>query len=159
MIIEFNVPSPVDVRVLNMFVRTLCAYNVLWLRRHPETPNIYESGVRYRLQEIGIEQFRPIPLVLRAGEGDCDQLATWRAAELRERHKIKALPEVKQMGKRVFHVFVRLPNGKVEDTSARLGMAVPARVVAEGRRILEGQSHHGTNASTARAARLRSART
>jgi hypothetical protein len=135
-IIEYNIPSPVDVKALNIFVRALCAYDVLWLRRNPSTPNIYESGVRYRTQPVGVEQFKPIPMVIAAGEADCDQLAPWRAAELRERHGIKALPEVRQMGKALFHVYVRLPDGKVEDVSARLGMAIPKKIVAKGREIL-----------------------
>lgn len=136
MIIEYNIPSPVDVRALNIFVRALCAYDVLWLQRHPEAPNLYESGVRYKTQPVGCEHFRPIPLIIAAGSGDCDQLAPWRCAELRVRKGIKAMPEVKQMGPNLYHVFCRLPNGKVEDISARLGMPVPARIAAVGRALL-----------------------
>jgi hypothetical protein len=135
MLIEFDIPSPVDVKVLNIFVRALCAYDVLWLQRHPETPDLYTSGVRYRTQPLGIERFKPIPLILAQRNADCDQLAPWRAAELRVRHGIKAMPEVKQMGKALFHVFVRLPNGQAEDVSAHLGMAVPERLAAAGRKL------------------------
>lgn len=142
MLIEFNVPSPVDVQALNIFCRCLCAYNVKWLREHPETPPLYQSGVRYVEQPIGVEQFKPIPLVLAAGQGDCNQLAPWRAAEIRVRNGIKALPEVKQMGPKLFHVFVRLPNGEVEDTSARLGMAVPERLAAIGRELLRKKGYY-----------------
>lgn len=141
MLIEFNVPSPVDARTLNIFCRALCAYDVMWLRQHPETPPLYKSGVRYVEQPMGVEEFKPIPLVLAAGSGDCNQLAPWRAAEIRVRHGIKALPEVKQMGPRLFHVYVRLPNGEVEDTSARLGMAVPERLAALGREILRKRGY------------------
>lgn len=143
MIIEYNIPSPVDVRTLNIFVRALCAYNVLWLRTHPNAPNLYESGVRYKTQPMGCEHFAPIPLVLAAGSGDCDQLAPWRAAELRVRKGIKALPEVKQMGPGLFHVFVRLPDRSVEDVSAHLGMPVPKRLADKGRRLLaaKGRTH------------------
>lgn len=146
MIIEFNIPSPVDVRALNIFVRTLCAYNVLWLRRNPRTPNIYQSGVRYEQMPAGVEEFKPIPMVLKAGRADCDQLAPWRAAELRVRHGIKALPEVKQMGSSLFHVYVRYPDGRVEDVSARLGMPIPKKLVIAGREILrkQGKLKHDT---------------
>ena len=157
MIIEYNIPSPVDVTALNIFVRALCAYDVLWLRRNPRTPNLYESGVRYKTQPAGVEQFKPIPLVIAAGSADCDQLAPWRAAELRVRRGIKALPEVRQMGPALYHVYVRLPNGQVEDVSARLGMAVPKKIIAQGRAILaqKGRSRVSQRVPTAGSAFLR----
>lgn len=152
LIIEYNIPSPVDARILNIFVRALCAYDVLWLRAHPETPPIYESGVRYQTQPAGCEHFKPIPLILRAGNADCDQLAPWRAAELRVRHGIKAMPEVRQMGPALYHVYVRFPDGSVEDVSARLGMPVPRKIVAAGTKILARRRRYGTHDSTSRAA-------
>lgn len=139
MLIEFDIPSPIDVRALNIFVRALCAYNVLWLQRHPSTPELLKSGVRYMAQPPGVERFKPIPLVLAQGAGDCDQLAPWRAAELRVRQGVKAMPEVRQMGPALYHVFVRLPNGRAEDVSAHLGMRVPPRLAAIGRRLLAQQ--------------------
>lgn len=156
MIIEYNIPSPVDVKALNIFVRALCAYDVLWLKRHPETPDLYKSGVRYKSQPAGCEHFAPIPLVLAAGSGDCDQLAPWRCAELRVRHGVKAMPEVKQMGPALFHVFCRLPGGKVEDVSARLGMDVPPKLAQVGRAILRKKAQHvrGVRPSPARASVL-----
>lgn len=138
MIIEIDIPSPVTAKELNIFVRALCAYNVSWLRQHPDTPDLYASGVRYSRQS-GIERFLSIPRVLAQGDGDCDQLAPWRAAELRVRRGIKALPEVKRMEANLFHVFVRLPGGRVEDPSAHLGMSIPRRLVEAGRRVLAKQ--------------------
>lgn len=160
MIIEYNIPSPVDVQTLNIFVRALCAYDVLWLRRHPRTPNLYDSGVRYEMQPAGCEHFAPIPVVLAAGSGDCDQLAPWRAAELRVRHGIKAMPEVRQMGPALFHVFVRYPDRRVEDVSARLGMKIPKKLVEQGKQILRrrGARVHYPPFPAARAAVSRAAR-
>ena len=135
MLIEFEIPSPVDAKALNIFVRALCAYDVLWLERHPEAPDLYNSGVRYRTQPLGVERFKPVPLILAQGNADCDQLAPWRAAELRVRHGIKAMPEVKKMGQALYHVFVRLPDGSAEDVSAHLGMKVPERLAAAGRKL------------------------
>lgn len=149
MIIEYNIPSPVDARTLNIFVRALCAYNVLWLRAHPDTPNIFESGVRYQTQPIGVEHFIPIPLIIQAGSGDCDQLASWRAAELRVRKNVKAMPEVKRMGSGLFHVFVRMPNGAAEDISAHLGMPVPQKLAAIGRAMIERKHGKSTAAAVA----------
>lgn len=129
-------------RVLNIFVRALCAYNVLWLKQHPNTPDVYASGVRYKTQPGGCERFLPIPYVLAAGSGDCDQLAPWRAAELRVRHGIKAMPEVVKMHDALYHVFVRHPDGKAEDVSAHLGMSVPPRMAAAGRRLIDARTTH-----------------
>lgn len=154
MIIEFHIPSPADVQSLNIFVRALCAYDVLWLRRHPKTPDLYKSGVHYAQQPYGVEKFKPIPLILQAGEADCDQLAPWRAAELRVRHGIKALPEVRKMSENLYHVFVRLPDGRVEDTSARLGMKIPAKLVAAGKQILQKRAQINGAAALTNSRRL-----
>jgi hypothetical protein len=143
-----------DVRELNVLVRALCALNVLYLRAHPRTPLLKRSGVRYRTQPAGCERFLTIPKVLAAGSGDCDQLAPWRAAELRVHHGIRAMPEVRRMGNRLWHVYVRYPNGKVEDISAVLGMPIPPRLAALGRAILR-KRHASTHPyRSARAGRL-----
>jgi hypothetical protein len=139
-LIEFHLPD-VDVRRLNVLVRALTALNVVYLREHPETPLLKESGVRYQTQPHGCERFLTVPAVLAAGNGDCDQLAPWRAAELRVRHGIKALPEVRRMSKNLWHVFVRRPDGTAEDISAHLGMPVPASLAKLGRAILEKRKH------------------
>lgn len=139
MIIEFDIPSPVNAKQLTIFVRALCAYDYLWLQSNPRTPDLYESGVRYSRQPGGVERFLPIPRILDAGEADCDQLAPWRAAELRLRYGIRAQPEVRKMAANLFHVFVRHPNGRVEDPSARLGMSIPRRLVLAGEKLLPKQ--------------------
>jgi hypothetical protein len=139
-IIQFDIPSPVDVQTLNIFVRALCAYDCLYLRRNPNTPAMFASGVVYRTQPVGLERFLPIPGVLAAGSGDCDQLASWRAAELRERYGIKALPEVVQMSQHLYHVFVRYPDGMAEDISAHLGMQVPQKLIDAAKRKLSHET-------------------
>jgi len=150
-IIEFHL-SRVDVPRLNVLVRALCALNVLWLREHPRAPLLRASGVRYNTQPIGCERFLTVPHILARGNGDCDQLASWRAAELRERFGIKALPEVKQMGPRLWHVYVRLPNGKVEDISAHLGMRIPPKLAALGRAIIREKERKRASIASARVA-------
>lgn len=105
-----------------------CAY----LRAHPETPNIYESGVVYRLEPPRQEDWLDIPSILKAGNGDCEDLACWRAAELRVRHNIKAEPTfkwtVRPNGAYLYHIQVKLPPmrgetvSRIEDPSRRLGM-------------------------------------
>lgn len=134
--VEFEL-SPVRVRELDVLVRALCALDVLYLQSHPETPEIYKSGVRYESQNAGFERFVTPDKVLAAGGGDCDQLAPWRAAELRVRHGITAIPKCVQISDRLFHVFVLHPSGRAEDISAHLGMRVPSKLVAAGQKVLE----------------------
>jgi hypothetical protein len=83
-------------------------------------PSLYESGVRYRRQR-GPERFRPISEVYQRRSGDCDQLASWRAAELREAG-IEAIAIPVRINPRLFHVIVKYPNGRIEDPSLKLGM-------------------------------------
>jgi hypothetical protein len=133
--IEFEL-ARVDAPQVTVLVRALTALNMLYLRTHPRAPLLHKSGVVYKTQPGSSERFKTIPAILAAGNADCDQLAPWRAAELRVRYGIAAMPEVKRMGKNLWHVYVRYPDGRVEDVSAALGMPVPARLAALGREIL-----------------------
>lgn len=110
--------------------------NMAWLRAYPQTPDLYSAGVIYKpesqkkdakgnITEYG-ETWQTIPWVLYRGYGDCEDLGAWRAAELRQKYGIRALPyiKVKQMpgGFWRAHVVVQWPGGKIEDPSAKLGM-------------------------------------
>lgn len=88
-------------------------------------PPLYRAGVEYEREGRTIagrpkEVWRTIPQVLKRGAGDCEDLASWRVAELREKG-INATPLLTRHG-RMFHVRVRFPDGTVEDPSKRLGM-------------------------------------
>lgn len=139
----------------------------LYLREHPETPFIYQSGIKYivpqqyekanlpevdtvrawlnkksapgnvlaAFQELadqlgGGEHFREIPRILEHGGGDCDNVASWRAAELRELG-IEAMPFItwrkRPDGGMTYHVIVLWPDGSSEDPSLLLGMGGEAR--------------------------------
>lgn len=150
--IEFEL-ARVDVPQVTVLVRALTALNMLYLRAHPRAPLLHQSGVRYETQPGGCERFLTIPRIIAAGSGDCDQLAPWRAAELRVRYGIRAMPEVKRMGPNLWHVYVRLPDGRVEDVSARLGMPVPRRLAALGRAILRRKQNASVAGSRAAHAR------
>jgi hypothetical protein len=70
------------------------------MRAHPgRIPPLRSSGVRFRAEPWAsmppppapgmrplppIEQFCPLPIILRRGWADCAQLCAWRVAELRE---------------------------------------------------------------------------
>ncbi len=98
--------------------------NVEYLKRHPSTPKLYDSGVIYE-RENGTEAWGDIPTLLARGYGDCEDLACWRAAELRS-EGIEAKPFITwRPGGRgtILHAVVEWPGGKVEDPSRALGMA------------------------------------
>lgn len=109
---------------LEILVNTLFELNVRYLREHPETPLLYRSGVFYLEEPKQKEYWRDIPMVLLYGEGDCEDLAAWRAAELVVRNNINARPYVTYEdtpNEILFHVAVMTPQG-IEDPSSILGM-------------------------------------
>lgn len=89
-------------------------------------PPLYGSGVRYAREPSGAERWSSAPLVLWRGAGDCEDLACWRAAELRMHGDVAArvVSTSQQLSpsRRLFHVLVRRGDGRLEDPSRRLGM-------------------------------------
>lgn len=115
-------------------------------------PPLYKSGVVYREDPPGEENWKDIPAVLADGFGDCDRLVAYRVAELRVAGypadpiiKWRTVPKdvmvglgypadkVPEQGIQMVHVCVGLPgwrqyadryedNPLVEDPSKRLGM-------------------------------------
>lgn len=115
----------IDEGNLAILLNALFNINRLWLRTHPEAPRLYQAGVRYRAEPLGRENWRDVSAVLEAGIGDCEDLASWRAAELRERDGVRARPAFRwrQVGDtRIYHIVVKLPDGRIEDPSRKLGM-------------------------------------
>jgi hypothetical protein len=118
-------------RALEAGLIGLMLQNIMWLMSYPETPKLYASGVKYVPEMPGYdtqtsgEDWKTIPYLLVHGYGDCEDLASWRAAELRMQG-IRARPIVKirQLPGGSFraHAIVRLPGGQIEDPSAKLGM-------------------------------------
>lgn len=113
--------------VLSVMLEALTQIDELWLRAHPETPALYSSGVRYQPEPLGQENWQDVATTLGRRVGDCEDLATWRAAELRVREGIPAravfrsrfLPVPKLT---LYHILVQYPDGTIEDPSKRLGM-------------------------------------
>jgi hypothetical protein len=117
-------------------MEALTRCNQEYLRDHPETPKLYESGIVYQ-PEFGTEEWQDIPTNLERGWSDCEDLACHRVAELREMG-IPAMPYIKWrklFGQYRFHALVQWPKrdpetgewipnsaGKIEDPSLRLGM-------------------------------------
>lgn len=113
---------------LVMQIRTLVALNRLWLRFHPETKTLYESGVFYRREMPGREEWFGIPAVIEQGWADCEDLAAWRVAELLEGKSgydpdAKPWFRVRKIGDSYRgHVIVKRGDGSFEDPSIVLGM-------------------------------------
>lgn len=104
---------------------TLVVVNRLYLRLHPDTPLLYESGVRYREEpKDTIEEFASIPVVLDRMWGDCDDLAPYRCAELLELGENASIRIQWRKGPkgRLYHIVVRREDDSIEDPSRILGM-------------------------------------
>ena len=97
----------------------LTAINRAYLAEH-QAPRLYQSGVRYQ-RERGRESWRAVPAILRAGFGDCEDLAAWRAAELQKQGK-RARAVLVRVAPRLMHVVVERGGGRFEDPSKVLGM-------------------------------------
>lgn len=87
-------------------------------------PPLYESGVVYRREPPGEERWSPPSAVLARGYGDCEDLASWRAAELRVTGEDPgARARVVRSGPRTWHAIVERADGSIEDPSRVLGMS------------------------------------
>lgn len=108
-------------RILQL-LECLTKLDEIWLKFHPETPPLYQSGVVYAPEKGEI--FRDIPTLIEEGNGDCDCLSCWRTAELRA-IGVAAEPYIKwrrEGDKWVYHALTRHPGGQIEDPSLALGM-------------------------------------
>ena len=107
------------------------------LIRVARLPRLYDSGARYLRERPGRENWRNAAEVVEAMNGDCEDLAGYRAAELRVYDREPAQAIAYRSGPGKWHAVVRRANGRIEDPSRRLGMgahSVPAQRRALGRR-------------------------
>lgn len=85
--------------------------------------SLYRAGVRYRVEAPGRERWQLPSETDAIGYGDCEDLATWRAAELRYTGEDPGASVVTyQSAPNVRHAIVRRGNGRTEDPSRKLGM-------------------------------------
>ncbi len=114
-----------NAEVLQATMAYLVVINRLLLRRHPEIPRLYESGVVYGRTVV----WDSIPDVLNRGFGDCKSLTAWLCAE-RQEQGYKCQPVFRWIerpagapdeGKLQYHILVQTPEG-FEDPSKFLGM-------------------------------------
>lgn len=109
-----------NARVLQGFMEALIEANAVYLRRHPNTPWILNSGLRYARTET----WDSIPDLLARRVGDCKSLTAMHVAQLRLGGR-KARPVFRfsftPRGSKDFHILT-LTEGKYIDTSRILGM-------------------------------------
>lgn len=112
-------------------LQAACDASTLWSKAQmidqPELrKNLYDTGIYYKLEKRqdplpGVERFQTADSLFELGYGDCDDLACVRAAQLQlQGIGARAIP-IKSPGGG-WHIVVKLPNGSIEDPSARLGM-------------------------------------
>lgn len=124
-----------------MALETLTRVNQWHFRRGEAIP-LEESGAVYKAEPPGREDWDDCMIVARRGWGDCEDLAAYLCAQIRELYGIHAecvirqkfissavmraqgypLAHVPRDGIFLIHVLVRLPNGEVLDPSEWLGM-------------------------------------
>jgi hypothetical protein len=94
---------------------------------------LYDSGVYYQPEREGEENWQDVPTCIIRRFADCEDLASWRAAEIRVRERVfawpfftwKRLPD----GRTLYHIKVKRADGRIEDPSAVLGMYDRRRAV------------------------------
>lgn len=116
-----------NIVILQGFLDALMVADQVYLIEHPETPSLYRSGVLYA-PESGAEEWCDIGECLKRGRVDCEDLACWRAAELRQGGSdARAIATCERLGpkRRLYHIVVEIQrDGQViiEDPSLLLGM-------------------------------------
>lgn len=110
----------VNAETLEALLECLIEINRIYLTYHPNTPGLYQSGVRY---DRTIE-WDPIPALYAKQFGDCKSLTAALIAEYRAQGR-KAKPVFRfrnrGMGRTDYHILVQTAHG-YEDPSKVLGM-------------------------------------
>lgn len=116
-VLEDIPPSP---EVLEAFLEGMTALNTAIIRAE-DLPSVYEVA-RYRREAKGREDWRHAGIIERSGYGDCEDLAAYRAAELRVFDGEAARVKVVRTGKKTLHAVVERADGSIEDVARALGM-------------------------------------
>lgn len=109
--------SPAQVRAA---VLGLAAVSLVQMRER-SLPPLYGGTIRYVREPVGRERWQTADETAARGEGDCEDLAAYRVAELRHRG-IDATILIRVVRPELWHVLVQWPDGRTEDPSAKLGM-------------------------------------
>lgn len=120
--VEIHVPSTPE--AIEAVAEGLVGLNCYLLdaaaKRGIRLPRLYESGIRYRRELPGHEWWESITDVVGIhgiGEGDCEDLAAIRAAELRYYDGEAARVRIGKTARGSFHAIVEHEDGTLEDPS------------------------------------------
>jgi hypothetical protein len=118
-------PPSLTGEYLQALLDCLVQIDIIYLRQHPETPPLYEAGVRYRREPLGAERWRAIPHVIAARAGDCEDLGSWLTAQyiLAGETSCRAISKGRKTARGwLYHILVLRADGTIEDPSRVLGM-------------------------------------
>jgi len=121
-----GLPSRAD--VYGAALEGLVKVNELILDKRPDLPPLYAAGVRWR--NIPHENWRRADMIAGSGWGDCEGIASWRAAELRRGRGVYgefdpgARVNCYHTGRKKYHAIVMRGDDTIEDPSVVLGMPV-----------------------------------
>lgn len=128
--LHVRVDVPAHPQALEALAEGLVLLNV-WMFEHAdsvggiEMPPLYSTGVVYRREPSGREWWQAVSDVLGViskRSGDCEDLAAFRAAELRYYEGIDARVAVVQTKRGSYHAVVEYPDGTREDPSRVLAI-------------------------------------
>jgi hypothetical protein len=117
-------------RALDRWLESLTLQDLDYLREHPDTPRLYDSGVHY-FHEGVVDEYFDIPECLNETIADCKSLAAWLSAEYRFRgvdlgarccKKFAVIEDPDAGTLLLYHIQVQRSDGSIEDPSAVLGM-------------------------------------
>lgn len=103
-------------RVLNQLARTSVDQ-----RRQGLVPALYASGVRYKREPRGVDEWLTAAETYKRGWGDCEDLAVWLVADMLTRG-IPAEVVIKKVRPGLSHAMVLIGRSRLEDPSRKLGM-------------------------------------
>ncbi len=99
----------------------------------PTFEDAIKRGVEWKAEPPGHESFDHAGVVIARGNGDCDDLAAYRAGSLRASGEDpEARPFVYKTGPHRWHAVVERGDGRVEDPSQTAGMNVRKGSVTQG---------------------------
>ncbi len=132
-------PASKKMTIICKMLDVLHAANLGWIRAGNKVPPVYDSGLVYKEEQLGKDEWQDIPRTLDLGNGDCEDLASYRVSELRAKGEAAQHTVEHRRSPRLvlYHIRVRRQNGDIEDPSCRLGMSgacsnlVPAAKAAQ----------------------------
>lgn len=118
--LRIKITCPCDPEAIACVVEGLVALNACMMtaarKAGKPAPLLYTTGVRYKRERPGQEHWQSAAELLASGEGDCEDLASYRAAELRCDGEL-AFVDIQRTPRGSYHAVVRRGNGQIEDPS------------------------------------------